>query len=60
MDSELHPMAVMLTCWLDWFPNGRGAVGYLPFYVWAAGVGLFHGASYLEDGIGDDHNFRSP
>ena len=41
----------LLTCWLDWFPNGRGAVGYLPFYVWAAGVGLFHGASYLEGDV---------
>ncbi len=39
----------LLTCWLDWFPNGRATVGYLPFYVWAAGVGLFHGASYLEN-----------
>ena len=42
----------MLTCWLDWFPDGGVLVGYVPFYVWAAGVGLFHGASYLEGDVG--------
>jgi hypothetical protein len=42
------PWLFFISFWLEWYPNGSSIVGYLPFYFWAAGIGLFHGAVYFD------------
>lgn len=40
------PWVWFMMFWLEWYPGGRGFVGFLPFYVWAIGIGLIHGSVY--------------
>jgi hypothetical protein len=44
------PWLLFLTFFLELFPSGSSITGFLPFYVWAAGLGLFHGSVYLSVG----------
>ena len=41
------PWVLYITFCLNWYPNGRSVVGFLPFYPWAAGLFLTHGATYI-------------
>ncbi len=41
------PWLFFMTFWLEWYPNGRSITGFVPFYVWSVGIGLFHASVYL-------------
>lgn len=42
------PWLLFVTFWLEWYPNGGSITGFIPFYFWSAGIGLFHASVYLE------------
>ncbi len=54
------PWVLFLTFMLDWFPNGSVIAGYLPFYLWAAGIALSHLPTYLRPSATEANSDASP